>query len=107
MLRPFFTIRSNLLEDTNAYLGSEDSGQPLSTMAVVSKNYNTGDYYFGEASDLEFTITRPKMVTEITTAICDPDGTYSRVDDSSGVIYKIQSNRMLPGNIIAQMFQKK
>ena len=107
MLRPFFTIRSNLLEDTNAYLGSEDSGQPLSTMAVVSKNYNTGDYYFGEASDLEFTITRPKMVTEITTAICDPDGTYSRVDDSSGVIYKIQTNRMLPGNIIAQMFQKK
>lgn len=106
MLKPFYSIRSDILEDSSAYLGSEDSGQPLSTIGIIQKNYNSGDYFYGEESSVTFTITRPKVLTHITTAICDPDGSYSNIDDSSVVIYKIQKNRQLPGNIIAQILKK-
>lgn len=106
MLKPMYIIRSDVLEDSQAYLGSEDSGQPLSNIGYVMKNYNAGDYFYGQESSVTFTITRPKILTHITTAICDPDGTYSNVDDSSVVIYKIQNNRELPGNIIGQILKK-
>ena len=107
MLKPFYAIRSDVLEDTSAYLGSDDSGQPLSTIGVVQKNYNAGDYFYGEESSVVFTITRPKTITHITTAICDPDGSYSNIDDSSVVIYKIKKNRNLPGNIIGQILKNQ
>ena len=67
----------------------------------------TGDYFYGEESSVIFTITRPKTITHITTAICDPDGSYSNIDDSSVVIYKIKKNRNLPGNIIGQILKNQ
>ena len=106
MLKPFYTIRSDLIDDTSAYLGSQDSGQKLPTMSIVMKNYNEGDYFFGEESSISFTITKPKVVTSITTSINDPDGTFSRVDDSSAVIYKIKKNKSYPVNLFQTLFSK-
>lgn len=107
MLNPFFSIRSDLIDDTSAYFGSIDSGQNLPVMGVVLKNYNSGDYVYGEESSVQFTVTKPKVVTSITTSITDPDGTYSTVDDSSAVIYKIQKNKSYPINLLQQLFGKK
>jgi hypothetical protein len=107
MLKPMYVIRSDILEDSNAYLGSNDSGQALSTIGYVMKNYNQGDYFFGQESSVTFTVTRPKLLTHITTSVTDPDGTYSNVDDSSVVIYKIQKQRELPGNIVAQILNRR
>ena len=107
MLSPFFSIRSDLIDDTSAYFGSIDSGQNLPVMGIVMKNYNSGDYVYGEESSVQFTVTKPKVVTSITTSITDPDGTYSRVDDSSAVVYKIQKNRSYPVNLLQQLFGKK
>ena len=70
------------------------------------KNYNEGDYFFGEESSISFTITKPKVVTSITTSINDPDGTFSRVDDSSAVIYKIKKNKAYPVNLFQTLFSK-
>jgi len=107
MLNPFFSIRSDLIDDTSAYFGSIDSGQNLPVMGIVLKNYNSGDYVYGEESSVQFTVTKPKVVTSITTSITDPDGTYSTVDDSSAVIYKIQKNKSYPVNLLQQLFGKK
>lgn len=107
MLNPFFSIRSDLIDDTSAYFGSIDSGQNLPVMGIVMKNYNSGDYIYGEESSVQFTVTKPKVVTSITTSITDPDGTYSKVDDSSAVIYKIQKNKSYPVNLLQQLFGKK
>jgi len=107
MLNPFFSIRSDLIDDTSAYFGSVDSGQNLPVMVILMKNYNSGDYVYGEESSVQFTVTKPKVVTSITTSITDPDGTYSKVDDSSAVVYKIQKNRSYPVNLLEQLFGKK
>ena len=107
MLNPFFSVRSDIIDDTSAYFGSADSGQRLPTMAVIQKNYNSGDYFYGDESSVMFTVTKPKVITSIRTSITDPDGTYSRLDDSSAVIYKIQKNRSYPVNLLQQLFSKK
>jgi hypothetical protein len=107
MLNPFFSIRSDLIDDTSAYFGSVDSGQNLPVMGIVLKNYNSGDYVYGEESSVQFTVTKPKVVTSITTSITDPDGSYSRVDDSSAVVYKIQKNKSYPINLLQELFGKK
>ena len=107
MLNPFFSIRSDLIDDTSAYLGSRDSGQRLPTMGTVLKNYNSGDYFYGTEEGITFTITKPKVITSITTSINDPDGSFCRLDDSSAVIYKIQKKQMYPINLVQQFFGKK
>ena len=107
MLSPFFSIRSDLIDDTSAYFGSVDSGQNLPVMGIVMKQYNSGDYVYGEESSVQFTVTKPKVLTSITTSITDPDGSYSRVDDSSAVVYKIQKNKSYPINLLQQLFGKK
>ena len=107
MLSPFFSMRSDLIDNTSAYFGSVDSGQNLPVMGIVMKNYNSGDYVYGEESSVQFTVTKPKVITSITTSITDPDGSYSRVDDSSAVVYKIQKNKSYPINLLQQLFGKK
>ena len=107
MLSPFFSIRSDLIDNTSAYFGSVDSGQNLPVMGIVMKNYNSGDYVYGEESSVQFTVTKSKVITSITTSITDPDGSYSRVDDSSAVVYKIQKNKSYPINLLQQLFGKK
>ena len=106
MLRPFYSIRSNLIDDTSAYLGSEDSGINLPVMSVVSKSTTGGDFFIDSTGTVIFTITKPKVVTSITTAICDPDGSFARVDDRSSIIYKIQKNRNYPIDLLSTMFKK-
>ena len=107
MLNPFFSIRSDLIDDTSAYLGSRDSGQRMPTMGTVLKNYSSGDYFYSSGDGITFTITKPKIITSITTSINDPDGSFCRLDDSSAVIYKIEKRQMYPVNLVQQFFGKK
>jgi|DEB0MinimDraft_10_1074344.scaffolds.fasta_scaffold00813_9 hypothetical protein len=106
MLAPFYTIRSDLIDDAY-YMGSLDSGEKLPVIAHVLKSTDSGDFFISQDSSLEFTMTRQKPLSTITTAICDPDGTFSRVDDNSAIIYKIQKQNQLPLNIIQALFSGK
>tara|TARA_R110000765_G_scaffold360273_2_gene450551 strand:- start:2545 stop:5367 length:2823 start_codon:yes stop_codon:yes gene_type:complete len=90
MLRPYYCIRSDIIDGTH-YIGGEDGRQPLSIVALCSKQYSGGDFYFSNESDLEFTVTKARTVTSVTTAITDPSQSLSRVDPYSSVIYKITS----------------
>jgi len=107
MLRPFYCLRSSLLDDISAYYGSDDSGILLPTMGIVTKSTDSGDFFVGGDDSLSFTVTKPKVITSITTAITDPDGSFSRIDDSSAVIYKISKNKTYPVNLLETLFQKK
>jgi hypothetical protein len=106
MLAPFYTIRSDLIDDAY-YMGSLDSGEKLPVIAHVLKSTDSGDFFISQDSSLEFTMTRQKPLSTITTAICDPDGTFSRVDDNSAIIYKVQRQNQLPLNIIQALFSGK
>lgn len=107
MLRPFYCLRSSLLDDISAYYGSDDSGILLPTMGVVTKTTTSGDFFIGGDDSINFTCTKSKVITNITTAITDPDGSFSRVDDNSAVIYKITSSRSYPVDLLSTMFKKK
>ena len=91
MTRAYYTIKTSLL-DKYTYLGTKDSGQLLNTIGVVNKMNNVGDYFFQEDQGLNFTITNPKTITEITTEILEPDGSSAQINNDSCVIYKIMRN---------------
>ena len=88
MSKAYYTIRSSLL-DKYTFLGSKDSGTPQRIIGIVNKINGDGDYYFQQDNELNFTITNPKTITEITTSIHDPDGSFAKLNRDSCVIYKI------------------
>jgi len=88
MSRPYFTIRTDLL-DTAEYTGGLSGGLKLPIIGLVDKMEGAGSYYFTEAGGMAFTITHDRSISSITTSIHDPDGTLARVDETSAVIYKI------------------
>ena len=106
MLNPFYTIRSDLIDDAE-YMGGKDSGERLPVMAHVMKSTESGDFFNSGQSDLVFTVTRAKPLSTITTIITDPDGTFANVDNNSAVIYKIEKNKAFPVNLIQSLFGQK
>lgn len=108
-LRPYYTIRSNIVGQSR-YLGSGDSSIPLPVVAVVEKVSQSGDFFNLTGSDMSFTITQPTTLSDITTSIHDPDGSYSRLSPNSAVLYKIQKQviaDMNPVSTILQGLKKK
>ncbi len=108
MLFPFYTIKSDLI-DVDAYRGGGDSGERLPVIGHVTKQTDGGDFFYTGDSSVDFTVTKSKPITSITTAITDPDGTFSELNDNSAVLYKIQKAGQLPLNILAEIMkgQKK
>ena len=91
MLKPYYTIRSSLIDDNVQYIGnSKNSKAKMPIIAVVNKINGEGDFYFGEGSDFEFVVTQEKTITSIQTALLDPDASYIKCNNDSAVIYKIQ-----------------
>ena len=108
-LRPYYTIRSNIVNQSR-YLGSGDSSIPLPVVAIVEKVSQSGDFFNLTGSDLSFTITQPTILSDIRTSIHDPDGSYSRVSPNSAVLYKIEKQiraDMNPVSTILQGLNKK
>lgn len=91
MLRPYYTIRSDIIDD-NHYIGGENSKTLLPVVGICDKQYSGGDFVFGSDNEFTFTITKKKVITSITTAITDPNQSFARVDPDSAVIYKIMKN---------------
>ena len=104
MLRPYYTIRSDILSSNdNKYIGGEAGGERLNVIAVVNKQNGDGDYFFTSESPLQFTITNPINLSSITTSIHDPDQSLSNLQLGSGVIYKISRGAVLDNDIIGEI----
>ena len=106
VLRPYYTIRSSILEGHTA-LGGNPTGANLPLISIVDKYSAQGDYFFGNPSGITFTITKPTMLADIITSIHDSDGNYSNVDNTSAVIYKIEKIRQTPEDIIQKILKQE
>ena len=106
MINPYFLIRSNIVGDNN-YQGGVDGGQLLPIVYVVNKENGFGDFYFQSSSQLEFTITESRMLTEISTSIHNPDMTLATVDNTSAIIYKITKQIATDLNVAQSILQMK
>eukprot|EP01043_Picozoa_sp_COSAG02_P036070 COSAG02_NODE_2621_length_8402_cov_12.631218_7_plen_788_part_00 len=87
----YWTIRSSLI-DHSRYFSSHGL---MPVIAVVDKSYSGSDFYFMSDSNVRFTITKPKVLTAITTSVHLPDGSLARTDGSSAVIYQITKGTAL------------
>jgi len=104
VLKPYYTLRSSILTGVGS-IGGDPTGATLPLMGVIDKYSAQNDYFLGNPSDMPFTITKPLTISDITTSIHDPDGTFSNVDESSAVIYKVMKNRPLPQDIFTQIIE--
>ena len=100
MISPVYLIKSDLID--GGFIGGVESSTALPVMSVVPKNSGYGDFYNGGESE-SFTITHPRTITSIQTQICDADGTLSRVDDASLVVYKVEKEIAGNGDVISQI----
>ena len=103
-LRPYYTIRSNIIGQSQ-YLGGGSQGVPLPVVAVVEKVSQSGDYFNLSQGSLQFTVTKPVVITDITTSIHDPDGSFSKVSPNSAVLYKVEKSIKADMNVVSTILQ--
>ena len=104
VLRPYYTIRSNILEGATA-IGGNPTGANLPIISIVDKYSGASDYFLGNPSDIQFTVTKPTVIADITTSIHDSDGRYANVNRTSAVVYKIEKVKQTPTGIIEEIMQ--
>lgn len=105
-LRPYYTIRSNIINGKSSYFGGSGTGVSLPVVAVVDKVSNSGDFFNIDNNDLTFTATQPYTLSDITTSICDPDGSYSKLSDNSAVLYKVQRTIPADTNVVENILKE-
>tara|TARA_R110000764_G_scaffold29689_1_gene69438 strand:+ start:133 stop:513 length:381 start_codon:yes stop_codon:yes gene_type:complete len=90
----------------SSYFGGSGTGVALPVVAVVDKVSNSGDFFNIDNNDLTFTATQPYILSDITTSICDPDGSYSKLSDNSAVLYKVQRTIQADTNVVENILKE-
>jgi len=106
MIRGYYTIRSNVLQETS-FIGGKKNNTQMPIISVVDKQNGDGDFYFGTDSGLEFTITKPVRLASITCSVHDPDGSYANVSEQSTVLLKVQKSRNVSFNVVEELLQQE
>ena len=106
MLSAYYLIKSNIIGDV-AYLGGPDSGQALAIVGICNKENGFGDFYFSSAQELIFTITRPMVLSEITTSIHNPTMELASISGHSAVIYKVEKMNSANLNVVQQVLSRQ
>jgi hypothetical protein len=94
-LRPYYTIRSDIIGHNNFIGEAAAIGGKSGTIAskpivgIVDKVNGYGDFYTEQNPQLVFTNTQPRVITSIKTSIHDPSGTYADCGLNTSVLYKI------------------
>ena len=105
-LRPYYTIRSDILSQNN-YLGGETSGITLPIVSVTNKANPYGDYLNGIGSQITFTNTIDRVITDIRCSIHEPSGEFARVDLNSAVIFKIDQQMNVDLDLVGTLLASK
>jgi len=105
MLRPYYCIRSDIIDEPH-YVGGETSNNTLPVVAICDKQYSGGDFYFSSETDFQFTITKNKTLTSITTSIHDPNQSFANVNNDSAVIYKIESQVVNDTSVAQELLEE-
>ena len=105
MIRGYYAIRSNLLSET-PFIGGKVNNTTMPIIGIVDKINGDGDFYFGQESSLEFTITKPLRLASLTCSIHDPDGSYANTSEQNTVLFKVQKQRNVTFNVIQEILQQ-
>lgn len=106
MIRGYYTIRSNVLQDTS-FIGGKKNNTQMPIISVVDKQNGDGDFYFGGESGLSFTVTKPVRLASITCSVHDPDGSYANVSEQSTILLKLEKTRNVSFNVVEELLQEE
>jgi hypothetical protein len=106
MIRGYYTIRSNILQDT-PFIGGKVNNTTMPIIGIVDKINGDGDFYFSQESSLQFTVTRPLRLASITCSLHDPDGSYARCTDQSAVLFKIEKTKNVTFNVAEELLEEQ
>lgn len=106
-LRPYYTIRSDILSEQNAVIGGPTSGVTMPIVAIVNKANPYADFLNGFTSQITFTNTIDRVITRIRCSIHESDGTFARTDPNSAVIFKIDQQVPANLNLVQTLLQSK
>tara|TARA_R110000824_G_scaffold344335_1_gene530970 strand:+ start:47 stop:3394 length:3348 start_codon:yes stop_codon:yes gene_type:complete len=106
-LRPYYTIRSDIISEPNQVIGGLTSGITMPIVAITNKANPFGDFLNGFQGQETFTNTTNKTITRIRCSIHEPDGSAARCDNNSAVIFKI--NQQIDANLdlVGELMQSK
>lgn len=111
--RPYYAIRSDIIPQNNFYGGNQDysiaaaSAVNRPVIAIVNKINGYGDFYSQESTQTVFTNTQKRVITQIKTSVHDPDGSYSKVNKSCSVIYKIVKTKQIDLTPVQTLLESK
>jgi len=94
---PFWLIESDILPATRYYV----DGMPHNIMAICNRAYGSGDFVFSFAADYRFIATKPFVISSIKSNILTSDLLPALVDDSTTIVYKVESP-IMPNFVSAQ-----
>ena len=106
MIRGYYAIRSNLLENT-PFIGGKKNNTMMPIIGIIDKMNAAGDFYYSQESSLVFTITKPIALASIDVSIHDPDGSYARCSEQSTILFKIKKDRIMTFDIASEILQEQ
>lgn len=106
-LRPYYTIRSDIIAEPNQVLGGFTSGITMPIVAITNKANPYGDFLNGFQGQITFTNTIDRVLTRIRCSIHEPDGSEARVDLNSAVIFRIDQEVNAKLNLVGDLLQSK
>ena len=99
----YYGIRSDIISNSINALGDGNVSYPL--VSISDKINSVKDFYISSPSSVQHTITKPTIISSITTKITDPDGSLARCSPRSVVIYKIEKERIIK-DLLTEMRMK-
>jgi len=106
MIRGYYTIRSNIMEET-PFIGGKKNNVTMPIVSIVDKINGDGDFYFQQESSLQFTITKPLRLASITCSVHDPDGSYANVSEQSTILFKVQKDVRNTFNVAQELLEEE
>ena len=91
----YLIVYSNIVQNTQFY-GGGSGQQKIPAMAYVTRNYSTGDFFFGQQSSWSYIADKEYIITEFDTNITLPNGLPAPIENNSSIIYKITKVKTLP-----------
>ncbi len=104
---PYWLIESDIIDAMKYTV----DGNPRNIMAVCNRAYGSGDIVYSFAQDYKFIATKPFVISHIKTNILTSDLLPADVDNSTTIIYKIESpvlpNFLTEKQLIQEMEEEK
>ena len=88
---PYMLIYSSVMTNgtDTEYYGGVDGKSKLPCIGYITRNYNSGDFFYSLEQGFNYTANKNFVITDIETELRLPNGLRPRLQPHSSVIYKI------------------